>query len=61
MIADEIECMKCKGIMEKGKIMTPRLLKWVKGKPLTKLSALKGENVWTYRCKNCGFLEFYSY
>ncbi|MBT3721471.1 hypothetical protein HN789_02715 [archaeon] len=60
MAADEIKCPKWKGKMEKGKILSPKSSKWVKGKPLTTLSVLKGEIIWTYRCSSCGYLESYA-
>ena len=59
MTPEEIDCPKCKGAMEKGKLMSPNFSKWIKGKPLTKFSVWKGDSVWTYRCKKCGYLESY--
>jgi len=56
------ECPKCEGTMEKGKHMSPKFGRWVKGKPLSTLSVLKADSkrLWAYRCNKCGLIEMWS-
>ena len=50
------ECPKCGGEMEKGYLRDAPW--WRRGESLLRVGF--GPGVWAFRCKNCGFIEFYS-
>jgi predicted nucleic-acid-binding Zn-ribbon protein len=49
------KCPKCGGEMEEG--FLPGAPRWKCGKPLF---GIGGYRLIGYRCKNCGFVEFYA-
>ena len=49
------KCPKCGGEMEEG--FLPGAPHW---KPGRGIFGLRGYRIFGYRCKNCGFVEFYA-
>jgi hypothetical protein len=66
-----VNCLRCSGSMESGYILdegygTRTVGQWIAGEPERsmwnglKLRGKAKQNVVTYRCKRCGYLESYA-
>lgn len=70
--ANSISCGKCAGLMEEGFIPDfghyefVRPVRWIEGKPEksfwtgTNIDDRREANITAYRCRECGYVEFYA-
>jgi predicted RNA-binding Zn-ribbon protein involved in translation (DUF1610 family) len=50
------KCVKCGGEMDIGHL--DGATRWVRGRDYLVLRI--GDRIWGYKCKNCGYVEFYA-